>query len=165
MRGLTAKGSIQMLVEAGRPDRLLVATCPANGTVPREAPLITASGEGFIYHSTRLHLAHFLPLTLHTAHAQRNTTASAHIPHCQHSRDKNKVCRPCDPSRSTRPFSPTRALPSTKGSWFHPYHRRTLPATLRVPLALSHRRTWPGPPMPSSASSLGHGPADSCRAL
>lgn len=118
--------------------RFLVATCPANGTGPREAPLITASGEGFIYHSTLLHLAHFLPLTLHTPAGQH--CASHPSTYQCHRPATTKAARHCDPSR--RLFSlPCSAV--NKGRLVSSLSPTQLPATLRVPLALSHGRTWP----------------------
>lgn len=118
--------------------RFLVATCPANGTGPREAPLITASGEGFIYHSTLLHPAHFLPLTLHTPAGQH---CASHPSTYQCDRPATtKAARHCDPSR--RLFSlPCSAV--NKGRLVSSLSPTQLPATLRVPLALSHGRTWP----------------------
>lgn len=136
--------------------RSLVATCPANGTGPREAPLITASGEGFIYHSTLLHLAHFLPS--YTAHTSRATLRIPSILHTSVTVQQRQKL----PGIATllEGFSVCRALPSTKGGWFHPYHQRSCQPRYVFPSP--YHTVAPGPPMPSSASSLGHGPADSC---
>lgn len=110
---------------------------------------------GFIYHSTRLHLAHFLPLT-QAKHTPRHAAhPSIYIPVCQPSKDKSL------PGSAVllEGFSCCRALPSTKGRWFHPYHQRSCQPRYVFPSP--YHTVAPGPPMPSSASSLGHGPADS----
>lgn len=137
--------------------RFLVATCPANGTGPREAPLITASGEGFIYHSTLTPPGAFS--SSYTAHTrqQGNTAHPIHLHTSVTVQQRQKL-----PGYATllEALSLCRALPSTKGGWFHPYHQRSCQPRYVFPSP--YHTVAPGPPMPSSASSLGHGPADSC---
>lgn len=139
--GLTAKESrySEAPLHSTTVIRSLVATCPANGTGPREAPLITASGEGFIYHSTLLHLAHFLPS--YTAHTSRATLRIPSILHTSVTVQQRQKL----PGTATllEAFFSLPCPAVNKGRLVSSLSPTQLPPTLRVPLALSYGRTWP----------------------